>query len=216
MIEIHDVTKSYGGERVLRGISLSIEDGEFVSVMGRSGSGKSTLLNIIGGFLPPDGGEVLHGGKNIYSLPEKEISRMRCNDLGFVFQSFRLINTLSVRDNILLPSALSEFDRKKASENFDFFTEKLNITAITNKFPDELSGGQCQRVAIARALIYEPGILILDEPTGALDSMNEKCAMEVISEVNRKMRTTVIMVTHSAAVADYAARKILLRDGTLE
>ncbi|MCQ2413304.1 MAG: ABC transporter ATP-binding protein [Clostridia bacterium] len=215
MIEVKGVTKGYNGEPVLKGITLTIGDGEFVSIMGRSGSGKSTLLNIIGGFLTPDGGTVLHNGKDIYALTDEQTAKMRCNDLGFVFQSFKLIPTLCVRDNVMLPASLSSCDKETVRKNYERFMKKLDIAALADKFPGELSGGQCQRVAIARALTYAPSILILDEPTGALDSANEKSVMNILSEVNEKDGTTIVMVTHSATVADCAKRKITLKDGTI-
>lgn len=216
MIELKNVIKGYNGEDVLHGVTLTVSDGEFLSIMGRSGSGKSTLLSVLGGFLPPEGGQVLYDGTDIYTLSDAETAGMRANKVGFVFQSFRLIGTLSVEDNIRLPMSLSSFPKEKAEDNLKRYTKELGIDALLKKYPGELSGGQCQRVAIARALCYEPKILILDEPTGALDRDSEVRAMELIRRVNEEKGTTVIMVTHSKLVNDYAKRKIRLDDGAVE
>ena len=215
MIKIENIEKSYNGERVLKGVSLAIRDGEFVSVMGESGSGKSTLLSILGGFLAPDGGRVVWDGKEIGTLSEKELSALRCDKMGFVFQSYQLIPTLNVNDNLLLPTVLG----KKLSEQTKKYVweliEELEIAPLLKKFPNQLSGGQCQRVAIIRALAYSPSVLILDEPTGALDSRMEKKVMDLLSRINREKKTTVIQVTHSMNVASYGRRIIRLADGEI-
>ena len=215
MIKIENIEKSYNGERVLKGVSLAIRDGEFVSVMGESGSGKSTLLSILGGFLAPDGGRVVWDGKEIGTLSEKELSALRCDKMGFVFQSYQLIPTLNVNDNLLLPTVLG----KKLSEQTKKYVweliEELEIAPLLKKFPHQLSGGQCQRVAIIRALAYSPSVLILDEPTGALDSRMEKKVMDLLSRINREKKTTVVQVTHSMNVASYGRRIIRLADGEI-
>ena len=212
MIIAKDITKSYNGEQVLHGVSLCIEDGEFVSIMGESGSGKSTLLSIIGGFLSADSGEVFYDDERVSSMNERTLARLRCTRLGFVFQSYKLIPTLSVRDNITLPSLLgggdSELDRYLAE-----ITEELEISHILEKFPDELSGGQCQRVAIARALLYKPEIIVLDEPTAALDSKMEAKVMSLLVKTNKELGTTILQVTHSKTVSEYGNRVIYLKDG---
>ena len=215
MIKATDIEKSYNGEKVLKGISLEISDGEFVSIMGESGSGKSTLLSIIGGFLDADGGSVCLDGRNIKELGEAELSRLRCTELGFVFQSFRLIPTLSARDNILLPATLGGGLDKAGLAYLDELALALGIDKLLDKLPSQLSGGQCQRVAIARALVYKPSTVILDEPTGALDSGMEKRVMELLSGINRELGTTIIQVTHSPKVAEYGNRIIHLGDGKL-
>jgi putative ABC transport system ATP-binding protein len=215
VIKIENIEKSYNGERVLKGVSLAIRDGEFVSVMGESGSGKSTLLSILGGFLAPDGGRVVWDGKEIGTLSEKELSALRCDKMGFVFQSYQLIPTLNVNDNLLLPTVLG----KKLSEQTKKYVweliEELEIAPLLKKFPHQLSGGQCQRVAIIRALAYSPSVLILDEPTGALDSRMEKKVMDLLSRINREKKTTVVQVTHSMNVASYGRRIIRLADGEI-
>ena len=215
MINCENLKKSYNGEEVLRGVSLEIRDGEFVSVMGKSGSGKSTLISIMGAHLVPDSGRVLHDGVDVFSLGEREIAKMRCTSLGFVFQNFRLIPTLNVRDNLLLPSVLAKSADKAREEYIEMLAERLEISAMLGKLPTELSGGQCQRVAIVRALSIRPKTLILDEPTGALDTAMERRVMELLTEINRECGATVIQVTHSEAVAAYGSRIIRIRDGEI-
>lgn len=215
MITVNGVTKSYNGELVLKGVSLEIGDGEFVSIMGESGSGKSTLLGILGGYLSKDGGEVYLDSREISSFSDKELSRLRCTELGFVFQSYRLIPTLNVNDNLLLPATLGKNAGRATKEYLSYLVEKLGLTGVLKKFPDQLSGGQAQRVAIARALAYKPKTVILDEPTGALDSEMETSVIALLTEINRERGTTVIQVTHSKNVADYGGRIIYLKDGRI-
>ena len=215
MIKATNIKKSYNGERVLFGVSLDIEDGEFLSIMGESGSGKSTLLSILGGFLIPDEGEVFLNGESVTEMGEVQLSKIRSTTLGFVFQSYKLIPTLNAGDNLLLPSLLGGKKEKELSAYLEYLSERLGIGGLLDKFPDQLSGGQCQRVAIARALLYKPSVLILDEPTGALDSEMEKKVMELLVDVNREIGTTIIQVTHSKAVAEYGNRIICLKDGRL-
>ena len=215
MIKAINIEKSYNGERVLFGVSLNIADGEFVSIMGESGSGKSTLLSILGGFLDADSGQVLLDGKDVSKLNERQLASIRCTSLGFVFQGYKLIPTLSARDNILLPSVLGGKSEQEQGEYLQKLTHALGIAELLDKFPDQLSGGQCQRVAIARALLYKPKTLILDEPTGALDSEMEKRVMELLQEVNRELGATIVQVTHSKAVAAYGNRIVCLKDGKI-
>ena len=215
MIKAINIEKSYNGERVLFGVSLNIADGEFVSIMGESGSGKSTLLSILGGFLDADGGQVLLDGEDVAKLSEHQLANIRCTSLGFVFQSYKLIPTLNVRDNLMLPSVLGGKSEKEQSEYLQKLTHALGIAELLDKFPDQLSGGQCQRVAIARALLYKPKTLILDEPTGALDSEMEKRVMELLQEVNQELGTTIVQVTHSKTVAAYGDRIVYLKDGKI-
>ena len=216
MIIAEHIEKSYNGERVLTDISLTVARGEFVTIMGESGSGKSTLLSILGGFLPPDGGRVTVGGRDIATLTPEEKARMRSRELGFVFQSFRLIPTLTAYDNMLLPATLGGMTQESAEPYLRSLTSRLGLDGLLRKYPDELSGGQCQRVAIVRALLYRPSAVILDEPTGALDSEMEKRVMTLLRELNEREGTTLIAVTHSAAVAAYAHRVIRLSDGVID
>ena len=216
MIATRNIEKSFNGEAVLKGIDLEIFDGEFVSIMGKSGSGKSTLISIIGGFLMPDSGVVELDGRNLHALREKELSQLRCTSLGFVFQAFKLIPTLNVIDNIMLPLTLSHMASEEAYSYALSIARELGIDTMLKKFPNQLSGGQCQRVAIARALSYKPKIIILDEPTGALDTAMEKTVMELLAKINREQKTTVIQVTHSERVAAYGTRIIRIKDGIIE
>jgi len=215
MIEVRDIVKSYGNERVLKGISLKISDGEFVSIMGESGSGKSTLLGILGGFVEKDGGSVFWDGEDISLFDNKKMASLRSTKMGFVFQSFKLIPTLNVKDNLLLPATLGKNINKETLMYVDELVNILGLSESLSKYPEQLSGGQCQRVAIARALAYKPSAIILDEPTGALDSGMETVVMELLSRVNRELSTTIIQVTHSQRVAAYGTRQIRLSDGEI-
>lgn len=215
MITAENIVKSYHGEQVLKGVSLTVEDGEFVSIMGESGSGKSTLLSILGGFLTPDGGRVLWDGTPLSSLTEARLSALRSTRLGFVFQFFRLVPTLRVRDNMLLPATLGGRVGADTEDYLSELVDRLQLGHLLGKYPTELSGGQCQRVAIVRALVYRPETVILDEPTGALDSGMEGRVMALLRHVNEKEGTTVIQVTHSQAVAAYGRRLIRLSDGEI-
>ncbi len=215
MIKVIGVEKSYNSEKVLKGVDLTISDGEFVSIMGESGSGKSTLINIMGGFLDADNGQVFWDGVEVDSLSEKEISKKRCNDLGFVFQSFQLISTLTARENVYLPVMLGGKIGKETDAYIDSIIKELNLTDIMDKYPNQLSGGQCQRVAILRALAYRPKTIILDEPTGALDGDMEEKVMNFIKRVNEQYKTTIIQVTHSEKVASYGNKIIRVKDGKI-
>ena len=215
MITVKNIKKSYNGELVLKNINLKIEDGEFVSIMGESGSGKSTLLSIIGAYLMPDSGEVLWDGEDVLRFSDAKISAMRSSSVGFVFQSFKLIPTLNVKDNLLLPATLGKKVNEETLKYLDDLTRELKIDSLAHKFPEQLSGGQCQRVAIARALVYKPSVIILDEPTGALDSVMEERVMKILKRVNETMGATIIQVTHSERVAAYASRIIRLSDGEI-
>ena len=215
MIKVERIEKSYNGERVLKGVSLSIRDGEFVSVMGESGSGKSTLLQLLGGFLSPDAGRVLWDGQDIASFSERALAALRCERMGFVFQSYQLIPTLNVKDNLLLPTVLGGRLNEETKKYVEMLCEELEITPLMKKLPETLSGGQSQRVAIIRALAYRPSTVILDEPTGALDSRMEGKVMALLSRINKRDKTTVIAVTHSERVAAYADRIVRISDGEI-
>ena len=215
MILATNIQKSYNGERVLFDVSLNIADGEFVSIMGESGSGKSTLLSILGGFLSADAGEVLLDGESVSQMSERRLAEIRSTALGFVFQGYKLIPTLTARDNLLLPAVLGGKSEDELKEYLQRLANALGIAGLLEKFPDQLSGGQCQRVAIARALLYKPKTLILDEPTGALDSEMEKRVMELLRAVNQELGTTVVQVTHSKTVAEYGNRIVYLKDGKI-
>lgn len=219
IIEIKNIEKSFGtGEnrfQVLKGISFAAKKGEFISLMGASGSGKSTLLYLLGGLDYPDSGEIILGGRNIARMNDKELSKFRRSKLGFVFQFFNLVQNLSVEDNIMLPLIM---DGKNSKKYADKLTEILEITGLGDKrksFPNQLSGGQQQRCAVARAVIYQPDILLADEPTGNLDSKSGEDIMKLFRKINKEKEITILMVTHSDKCAAYADRITTLSDGRL-
>ncbi len=201
--------------RVLKSVSLKVLQGEFVSIMGQSGSGKSTLLYILGGLDTPTGGSVHINGTNISELADEEMSKIRRQKIGFVFQFYNLIPNLNVEENIMLPLLL---DGKKMSENKKQLSHILNVVGLSHRrkhTPRELSGGQQQRVAIARALITNPEILFADEPTGNLDSKTGLEIMNLLQEINQKSRRTIIMVTHSPDAVKYSSRALIVKDGII-
>ncbi len=195
-------------------IDFSVENGEYIAVMGESGSGKTTLLNILSTLEKPTSGQVLLNGEDITVIKEKEISVFRREHLGFVFQDFNLLDTLSVRDNIVLPLVLSRQDVKLMKERLSQLAPKLHIEELLEKQPFELSGGQKQRVAVARALISQPDLVLADEPTAALDFKNSEDLLNLFEEIN-KTGQTIIMVTHSSLAASHAKRVLFIKDGVL-
>ena len=213
MLIAKNVKKSYNNREILKGIDLVIEDGEFVSIMGESGSGKSTLLSILSGNARPEGGTVTLDGFEISSASEKELARFRRGELGFVYQSLNLIPTLSAEDNILLPLYLSKADMTAGREYMRTLADRMGISHLLASMPEDMSGGERQRVAIARALIHHPKIIMLDEPTGSLDSKSTTEVLELISEIHREMGISIIQVTHSPDAAGYADRIIYVKDG---
>ena len=215
MIQATDLQKSYGTRQILRNVTLCAKPGEFLSIMGKSGSGKSTLLNILAGNLRPDAGSVLLGGEEITSMSEKRLAKLRRTRLGFVYQSLNLIPTLNVRDNILLPLCLDRADLHTGREKMNDMAQLLGIDGLLRSMPNELSGGERQRVAIARAMVHDPAVLMLDEPTGRLDSRSTADVMELLCRLNREHGVTVIQVTHSQQAAEYGNRIIRISDGAI-
>jgi len=213
MLIAKDIKKSYKSQTVLRGASLTVEDGEFVSIMGESGSGKSTLLSILAGNMRADSGSVILDGEEISSFTEKELARLRREKLGFVYQSLNLIPTLSAEDNILLPVYLAKRPVAYGKERIAFLSKQLEIEKLLNKLPDDMSGGERQRVAIARALINEPKIIMLDEPTGSLDSRTTGEVLKLLSFINKEYKISIIQVTHSIDAANAGSRIIRICDG---
>ena len=206
----------FGGNQVeaLSNISFSIEEGEFVAIMGESGSGKTTLLNILASLDKPTSGEVLLRGKSILSMEESQLAAFRREHLGFVFQDFNLLDTFSLKDNILLPLVLSNMDFLEMENRLQPIAEKLGISKLLDKFPYEVSGGEKQRAAVARAIITEPEILLADEPTGALDSKSSGELLNIFTKIN-KSGQTILMVTHSAIAASHASRVLFIKDGEI-
>jgi len=200
---------------VLKGVSLQIIRGEFVSIMGPSGSGKSTLLYILGGLDFPTNGRILMGGKDISRYNDEKKSIMRRRSIGFIFQFYNLIPNLNVEENILLPILLDGKNAKDYRKQLDNILEIVGLTDRRKHTPRELSGGQQQRVAIARALINSPDIIFADEPTGNLDSKTGTEIMKLLKEINRESDKTIIMVTHSADAAAYGNRIVSVRDGII-
>ena len=193
-------------------VSFSVEDGEYVAIMGESGSGKTTLLNILAALDKPTKGEVILGGKSLARIKEKELSAFRRNNLGFVFQDFNLLDTFSLRDNIFLPLVLSGKGYREMEEKLEPLAKMLGIEKLLDKFPYEVSGGQKQRAAVARAVITDPELILADEPTGALDSKSADSLLKIFSELNASGQT-ILMVTHSVKAASNAGRVLFIRDG---
>lgn len=219
LLEINQVTKYYGNEKVLTkaldSVSFQVEKGDFIAIMGASGSGKSTLLNCIATIDQVSGGKIVLAGEEISTKKEDELANFRRDQLGFIFQEYNLLDTLTVEENILLPLNLQGISEEKATQLCRQITSELGMSEHLNKFPTELSGGQRQRAACARALITNPSIILADEPTGALDSSNSKRLMETLSLMNKQMHATILMVTHDALVGAYAKRVLFLKDGKL-
>lgn len=218
MIEVKDITKSYGQDKnkvdVLKGISFSIKEGNFVAIMGTSGSGKTTLMNCISGIDLIDSGEILYESQDISKLNTEQRKLFRRSNIGMVFQSFDLLPILNVRENILLPIKLNHLKLDEAY--FNEIVETLGIEAKLNNRINELSGGEQQRVAIARALITRPKLLCADEPTGNLDRKNTIEVMNLFKKINKEMNTTILMITHDHQVAEYADEIIKIDDGRIE
>lgn len=209
-------TTRFGGNRVqaLSNVSFSVNEGEYVAIMGESGSGKTTLLNILAALDKPTKGEVFLDNKKMSEIKDKELSAFRRDNLGFVFQDFNLLDTFSIKDNIFLPLVLSGDNYKIMEKKLQPIATKLGITDILNKFPYEVSGGQKQRAAVARALITSPRLILADEPTGALDSHSADDMLEIFSEINQ-MGQTILMVTHSVKAASNAGRILFIKDGEI-
>ncbi|MEQ1825022.1 MAG: ABC transporter ATP-binding protein [Pirellula sp.] len=201
---------------VLRGVDLTIESGEFVAVMGPSGSGKSTLMSIIGGIEPPTSGEVILDGVNIASMNDDERTLLRRRKIGFVFQAFNLIPTLSALENIALPMELDGIEWKIAKSRAMEALERVELVHRADHIPAKLSGGEQQRVAVARAIAIKPAILLADEPTGNLDSRQSGRVTKLLSDLATNSKQTIVMVTHDANVARSAFRLLMFRDGNIE
>lgn len=218
ILEVNNLKKVYttrlGGNQVeaLKNLSFSVEEGEYVAIMGESGSGKTTLLNILAALDKPTGGQVILNGKNIVDIREKEISAFRRENLGFVFQDFNLLDNFSLKDNIVLPLVLSGVDYKEMERRITPIAAQLGILDILGKYPYEVSGEQKQRAAVARALIIKPELVLADEPTGALDSKATEDLLTLFNKINERGQT-ILMVTHSTKAASHARRVLFIKDG---
>jgi len=215
-IALDSVCKAYGTQAVLDQASATIEPGEFVVVIGRSGSGKSTLLKLIGGLSSPDSGSIRHGQHDLARMSEAELTLFRRRELGFVFQFFNLVPTLTVSENVELPLALNRVNRINATRRAVSLLERLGLGACADRLPDQLSGGEQQRVAIARALAHEPSLVITDEPTGNLDADTADEVLQLLIESCRDHAATLIMATHSREAASRADRVLQIIHGKLE
>jgi putative ABC transport system ATP-binding protein len=218
IIRVRELRKVYYAGDVdvpaLRGIDLDVARGEFLTVVGPSGSGKSTLFHILGGLTPPTAGEVFIDGVDLLKLSENERTVMRRTKVGFVFQKYNLLPTLSARDNIALAQSLAGVDSPPA--DFDQILDMLGIKQRLDHKPRALSGGEQQRVAIARALVNQPAILLADEPTGNLDTANSNAVLEILRDLNKRSRQTILMITHNPEAAAFADRIVTIRDGRIE
>ncbi|MED4453973.1 ABC transporter ATP-binding protein [Metabacillus fastidiosus] len=217
ILEANKIHKSYGNkfnkQEVLKGVDINIEKGEFVSIMGASGSGKTTLLNVLSSIDKTSHGTILINGNEITGMKEKQLAEFRKNHLGFIFQEYNLLDTLTVKENILLPLSITKISKKEADHKFKTVAAELGIYELKDKYPTEISGGQKQRTSAARAFIHEPSIIFADEPTGALDSKSASDLLNKLSELNEKRKATIIMVTHDPVAASYCTRVIFIKDG---
>ena len=217
-IETRDLRKSYHIGKIkveaLRGVSFSVQKGEFVSVVGPSGSGKSTLFYVLGGLTRADSGSVILDGQEWSALSDAERTRLRKQKIGFVFQRFNLLPTLDARSNILIAQEIAG-NKDRDPSYFDRITKLLGLTDRLSHLPAELAGGEQQRVALARALINKPAVVLADEPTGSLDSKNSEVVLRLLRQANREFGQTVLMITHNPEAAKYAGRIIHMRDGQI-
>ncbi|MGG3890782.1 ABC transporter ATP-binding protein [Metabacillus fastidiosus] len=218
ILNVKQLQKEYTGEityKALKGIDFHLEKNEFVAVMGPSGSGKTTFLNCISTIDRPTNGFVKINSKDPYELNDDELAKFRRKELGFVFQDFNLVHTLTVEENILLPLTLDSVNEQEMSKRLAKIVDFLGLGEILKKRTFEISGGQKQRVAVARAVIHEPGLLLADEPTGNLDSKSVNDVMTLFESINKVFHTAILMVTHDAYVASFAQRVIFIKDGIL-
>ncbi|EOP53709.1 ABC transporter ATP-binding protein [Bacillus nitratireducens] len=218
MIELKDITKSFqNGEEtveILHGINVTLNEGEFTSIMGPSGSGKSTLMNIIGCLDKPTAGIYSLAGQNISSMSETKLAHIRNEEIGFVFQNFMLLPRLTALQNVELPLIYAGVDKKERRKRALAALTKVGLAERSNHLPNELSGGQKQRVAVARAIVNNPKFILADEPTGALDTKTSKQIMDLFYELN-KQGATIIIITHDREIGEAAARQIVIRDGNI-
>ena len=218
MLQVKGLQKTYttrfGGTKVevLRNVNFSVEKGEYVAIMGESGSGKTTLLNMLAALDRPTGGSVLLDGQELSKIKESAVAAFRRDNLGFVFQDFNLLDTLSVEDNIYLPLVLAGKNYAEMEQRLKTIAAQLGITGLLKKYPYEISGGQKQRAAVARAIITEPKMLLADEPTGALDSKATDELLRLFGEIHQTGQT-ILMVTHSVKAASHASRVLFIKDG---
>lgn len=219
VLKVNNIEKYYGNKsnitKAINNISFTVEEGEFIGVMGASGSGKTTLLNCISTIDKVSSGHIFINNNDITKLNSKKIAKFRREELGFVFQDFNLLDTLTCYENIALALTISRVNHKDIEMRVKEVANKLGIIEILNKYPYEVSGGQKQRVACARAIITKPSLVLADEPTGALDSKSAKMLLESLDQLNTELNATIMMVTHDAFTASYASRILFIKDGKI-
>ncbi len=219
VLEARNLKKVYGSRGnlypALDGIDLQIKEGEFVGIMGPSGAGKTTLLNLVASIDNPTGGSIIIDGDDLLTMDEEQLARFRREKLGFLFQDFNLLDTLTVKENIVLPLALARAAVAEIEAGAERVATLLGIRDILGKYPYEISGGQKQRTAAARAIIHNPRLVLADEPTGALDSRSSAELLQCLADLNQKYATTIMMVTHDAFAASYCRRILFIKDGVL-
>lgn len=219
ILKVSNIEKYYGKRgnitKAIDNISFTVEEGEFVGVMGASGSGKTTLLNCISTIDKVSSGHIFISGNDITKLNSNKISKFRREELGFIFQDFNLLDTLTAYENIALALTIMKVNHKEIDKRVKEVAKKLNIEEVLNKYPYEMSGGQKQRVASARAIITKPSLILADEPTGALDSKSAKMLLESMEDLNKNLNATIMMVTHDAYSASYAKRILFIKDGRI-
>ena len=219
ILKIEDIEKYYGNKscltKAIDHISFEVKKGEFISIMGASGSGKTTLLNCISTIDRVTSGHIYLEGKDITKLKGNELNKFRREELGFIFQDFNLLDTLTAYENIALALSIQNVNAKEIDKRIKEIAEKLNILDVLKKYPYQMSGGQKQRVASARAIITNPKLILADEPTGALDSKSSKMLLESFESLNKELKATILMVTHDAFTSSYSSRVIFIKDGKI-
>lgn len=219
ILEAKKIVKKYGNkwnrQEVLKGIDITVEKGEFVGIMGPSGSGKTTLLNVLSSIDSVTQGSIRVDGKDFTRMKEKQLAEFRKRHLGFIFQEYHLLDTLTVKENIMLPLTVNKVPNKEAQVLFEQVAKELGIYDVKDKYPNEISGGQKQRTSAARAFVHNPSIIFADEPTGALDSKSASDLLNKLSDLNNKLNSTIIMVTHDPLAASYCSRLIFIKDGQI-
>lgn len=219
ILEVKQLSKIYGSknvaQEVLKDINLSVDEGEFISIMGPSGSGKTTLLNVLSSIDYMTKGSIILNGKQLEKLSNKQLSEIRKKDIGFIFQDYNILHTLTVKENIMLPLSVQKGGKEEMNRRYNRIVEALNISDISDKYPSELSGGQRQRTSAARAFINFPSIIFADEPTGALDSKSTQDLLKRLTFMNERFKTTIIMVTHDPVAASFSNRVVMLKDGQI-
>jgi putative ABC transport system ATP-binding protein len=213
--KIYGEHKRENATKALNGVSLKIETGEFIAIMGPSGSGKSTLVSILSGITKPTSGSVIISGKYIENMSADEIALFRRQKLGFVFQDFNLLDNLTIKENIMLPMVLDKVDQSVMIQKANEIMQYMEIDSIENKYPYAVSGGQQQRAAVCRALINDPDIMFADEPTGNLDSKSANAVMRCFEEINSNRKVTILMVTHDVFAASFCRKVIFIKDGKI-